>query len=149
MDRKYGGFWARFAASIIDSLWLTPLTWGPIFIVAMNELMDPDGLAYLWFYTFFLFIVPVLVPALLWYRFQTTPGKKVLGLQVVDAKTLRGASLGKCLLRCIGYYVAMIPLFLGYVWVGIDKRKRGLHDYMGGTVVVYGSKEPEGETTGI
>lgn len=143
MDIKYGGFWVRFAASLIDSLWVTVLTYGPIIFVAFNDLMDPDDTAYVVFYTFCMFVLPGIVSVILWSLFQSTPGKLAVGLVVVDATTLRPASVLKYSLRYVGYYVAMIPLFLGYVWIAFDKRKRGLHDYIGGTVVVFKSSLPE------
>ena len=143
MDIKYGGFWIRFAASLIDSLWVTVLSYGPIIYVAFNDVMDPDGTPYLLFYTFCMFVLPGIVSVILWSLFQSTPGKMAVGLVVVDAKTYEPAGVLKYSLRYFGYYVAMLPLFLGLIWVGIDKRKRGLHDYIGGTVVVFKSSLPE------
>ncbi|MEO1204515.1 MAG: RDD family protein, partial [Pseudomonadota bacterium] len=95
MDIKYGGFWVRFAASLIDSLWVTVLTYGPIIFVAVNDLMDPDETAYLVFYTFCMFVLPGIVSVILWSLFQSTPGKLAVGLVVVDATTLRPASVLK------------------------------------------------------
>jgi len=40
------------------------------------------------------------------------------------------------LLRYLGYYLSMLPLFLGFIWVGIDRRKQGFHDKIAGTVVI-------------
>ncbi len=38
--------------------------------------------------------------------------------------------------RYFGYYVSILPLMLGIIWVGIDKRKQGWHDKLAGTVVI-------------
>lgn len=35
------------------------------------------------------------------------------------------------------YFVSIIPLCLGLIWVGIDRRKQGWHDKLTNTVVVY------------
>jgi len=59
-----------------------------------------------------------------------------MGLVIVDAKTLGKPSFGKLVLRYIGYYVSTIPLLLGLIWVGIDKRKQGWHDKIAGTLVL-------------
>ncbi|MBX3651771.1 MAG: RDD family protein [Burkholderiales bacterium] len=41
------------------------------------------------------------------------------------------------------YIASALPLFLGFIWVGIDKRKQGWHDKLAGTVVIRNtSKEP-------
>jgi uncharacterized RDD family membrane protein YckC len=31
----------------------------------------------------------------------------------------------------------MLPLFIGFIWIGIDRRKQGFHDKIAGTLVVY------------
>ncbi|MDH4312499.1 MAG: RDD family protein, partial [Gammaproteobacteria bacterium] len=36
----------------------------------------------------------------------------------------------------LGYYVSMLPLMAGIVWVAFDPRKQGWHDKLAGTVVV-------------
>ena len=39
-------------------------------------------------------------------------------------------------MRYLGYYVSIIPLFLGLIAVAFDPRKQGWHDKLAGTVVV-------------
>ncbi len=46
------------------------------------------------------------------------------------------SSTAQFIIRYLGYYVSIIPLFLGIIWVGIDKRKQGFHDKLAGTVVL-------------
>ena len=46
------------------------------------------------------------------------------------------SSTAQFIIRYLGYYVSIIPLFLGIIWVGIDKRKQGFHDTLAGTVVL-------------
>ncbi|WP_141737159.1 RDD family protein [Marinobacter sp. X15-166B] len=39
--------------------------------------------------------------------------------------------------------LSALPLCLGFIWVGVDKRKQGWHDKLAGTVVVRSiGKEP-------
>ncbi len=67
----------------------------------------------------------------------------VLRLKVVDAATGGAVPTGRLVARYFGYFVSMIPLFLGFIWVGIDSKKQGWHDKMAGTVVVRTThKEP-------
>ena len=56
--------------------------------------------------------------------------------RVVDAKTLGPISTRQAIVRYIGYFVSTFSLFLGFIWVGIDRRKQGWHDKMAGTVVI-------------
>ena len=62
----------------------------------------------------------------------------------------RITKVSQFIIRYLGYYVAMLPLFLGIIWVGIDKRKQGWHDKLAGTVVIRSNRtEPvefEGRT---
>ena len=44
--------------------------------------------------------------------------------------------LDTVILRMIGYWVSGAVFYLGYIWIFIDKRKRGWHDLIAGTVVV-------------
>jgi uncharacterized RDD family membrane protein YckC len=55
---------------------------------------------------------------------------------VVDATTGNTLSVGQSIGRYLGYYVSMIPLFIGLIWVAFDKRKQGWHDKLAGTVVI-------------
>jgi uncharacterized RDD family membrane protein YckC len=59
-----------------------------------------------------------------------------LRLRVVDARTGQAITTGKAIGRYLGYYVSALPLLLGFIWVGIDKRKQGFHDKLAGTVVI-------------
>lgn len=63
-------------------------------------------------------------------------------LTIVDANTGEKPSPAQFVGRYLAYYVSMLPLFLGIIWVGIDKRKQGWHDKLAGTVVIK-SNNPE------
>ena len=45
-------------------------------------------------------------------------------------------SAGAAILRLIGYWISAIVFYIGYIWIFIDKRKRGWHDLIAGTVVI-------------
>ena len=57
-------------------------------------------------------------------------------VKIVDAATGEKPTISQFTLRYLCYYVSSIPLFLGILWVGIDKRKQGWHDKIAGTVVI-------------
>jgi uncharacterized RDD family membrane protein YckC len=71
-----------------------------------------------------------------WRRTLATPGKMVIGAQIVDARTLGKPTLRQLVIRYLGYYVSTIPLGLGLLWVAFDPRKQGWHDKMANTVVI-------------
>ena len=75
-----------------------------------------------------------------WIVKSATPGKLVLKGVIVDADTLEKPALWQWLVRYFGYFVSVILLFLGFLWVGWDARKQGFHDKLARTVVIY--KDP-------
>lgn len=81
-------------------------------------------------------ILPAIAIILFWMYRQATPGKMAIGARIVDAATGGRASPIQLVVRYLGYFVAMIPLFLGIIWVAFDARKQGWHDKIAGTVVV-------------
>jgi uncharacterized RDD family membrane protein YckC len=65
-----------------------------------------------------------------------TPGMMLFGLRI--AREVDGSlpGLARSILRYVGYFISQLPLFLGFIWIGFDKRKQGWHDKIAGTVVV-------------
>ena len=64
-----------------------------------------------------------------------TLGKMMLGIRIVnwDGSPLTS---GKMILRYLGYVVSALFASLGFIWVAIDKKRRGWHDLIAGTYVV-------------
>ena len=73
---------------------------------------------------------------LFWVYRQATPGKIAISARIVDAETGAKPSTRQLVGRYFGYYVSIIPLMLGILWVAFDPRKQGWHDKLAGTVVV-------------
>ena len=88
------------------------------------------------------YVLPAMVIVAFWMYRSATPGKMAMNLTIVDAKTGGRPSTLQFVGRYFGYFVSVLPLMLGIIWVGIDKRKQGWHDKMAGTVVIRkGAKE--------
>lgn len=131
------GFWRRSFASLIDSFILTLITY-PAFLWAYGRLyfVDPELVAVGGFESFMDYGFPLLFVLLFWIWRSATPGKLLLDMEIVDARTGGKPSLGQWVIRYVGYFVAVLPLGLGILWVAWDKKKQGWHDKMAKTLVV-------------
>jgi len=121
----YAGFWMRFAAFIIDAIILM-IPNGIIEVTvegAGPQLLLRLVISALYFVGFWLL------------NDGATPGKMALGIKVQMAN---GGPIdaGPAVLRWIGYYVSLVILLIGYIMIAFTPQKRGLHDYIAGTVVV-------------
>jgi uncharacterized RDD family membrane protein YckC len=78
---------------------------------------------------------------LFWSGAGRTPGMSLLRVRV------RGPggdppSVARAVVRTFGTWLAIVPLFAGYLPVLFDRRRRGLPDYLAGTEVVYDDRRP-------
>lgn len=64
-----------------------------------------------------------------------TLGMRVMKMKIIDAYGESPAPR-RCLVRVLGYVVSVATLGLGFLWIGFDSEKRGLHDWIAGTYVV-------------
>lgn len=71
-----------------------------------------------------------------WHFWSATPGKIVMRMKIVSAKTHERISLLQILLRLCGYIISGSFFTLGFLWIGLNKRKRGWHDYLADTEVI-------------
>jgi uncharacterized RDD family membrane protein YckC len=121
-SRAYGGFRIRVAASIIDDL----IVGVPLYLLVRS--LGPIGYV-------------GLLGALLYYPLmessgaQATVGKIVFGMIVTDT-SFRRISFWRALGRHFAKGLSGLILYLGYVMVAFTPQKRGLHDYIAGTVVL-------------
>jgi uncharacterized RDD family membrane protein YckC len=76
----------------------------------------------------------------LWALWGRTIGMVLLGIRVVtgDGGT---PGVARSLVRAFGYWLSAI-LFLGFLWIGVDRRSQGFHDKLAGTFVVYDEPAP-------
>ncbi|ADN76295.1 RDD domain containing protein [Ferrimonas balearica DSM 9799] len=135
-ELEYGGFWIRVGAALIDSV-LLAMVIAPILTLLYGKEYWLDQTQIWGTWDLLLnYLLPAIAVILFWMAKSATPGKMVLKLTIVDAKTGGKPSTGQLVVRYLGYYVSTIPLLLGLFWVGIDKRKQGWHDKLAGTVVL-------------
>ncbi|HVL02593.1 MAG TPA: RDD family protein [Dongiaceae bacterium] len=134
-DVEYLGFWARVAASIIDNIWMFVVFFILGLIVVLASGMDESVLDSV-VGTVFQLVLPAFIIVGLWVKYAATPGKMVFRAKILDADTFEPVPTGRLILRYIGYFVCVLTLGIGFIWVGIDARKQGLHDKIARTVVV-------------
>ena len=118
----YAGFRARAAALAIDGLIVFVLA-GPVVALAR-----PGQ-----------FVLPLLVGVAVvgfWRYCGATPGKLAFALKIVDAATGEPPKLNRLVIRFLAYFVSALPLYLGFAWAAIDRRKQGWHDKIAGTIVI-------------
>jgi uncharacterized RDD family membrane protein YckC len=142
---RYAGFWIRLFAAVIDVLLLFVLLNGVSTItslivvtagtpVAAESAWILQGLGPL---VFLLGAMPfyfIYFPSSVW---QATPGKRICGLRIVrtDGSRVTGAlALG----RLLSYIISTKLLLIGFLLIAVTREKKGLHDIICGTRVVYG-----------
>lgn len=135
-DVVYIGFWLRVAASIIDSIIVMAVTWPFLLTIYGKELFDKTSFIHGPAEFLLSYVLPAIAVILFWIYKSATPGKMAVGAEIVDAKTLGKPSKGQMIGRYFGYYVSILPLMLGIIWVAFDPRKQGWHDKLAGTVVI-------------
>lgn len=139
---KYAGFWRRLLATSIDGCIMTLFGVGLYFALGANPFSaDSEKSAQLLSNLLYL-ILSAAYSIFFWINHDgATPGKKMLAIKVirVDDKPI---SVSTAIIRELGYYVSIVPIGLGYLWVGWDKKKQGWHDKLAGTVVVETEAKP-------
>jgi uncharacterized RDD family membrane protein YckC len=139
-EPRYAGFWIRVGATLIDTIIVVLVTapilyavYGAAYFTADSVVTGPVDFLLSW-------VAPAIAVVMFWLLRRATPGKMVFSAEVVDARTGATLSTGQAIGRYLGYFVSIVPLFLGLLWVAFDKRKQGWHDKLAGTVVVIRKK---------
>ncbi len=133
---RYAGFWIRVLAAIIDSIIILAVTFPLLYAVYGQAALSSEEFVQGPAEILISYVLPMVFTIALWIKFGGTPGKRILGLKVLDEKTHQHLALGGSVLRYIGYFASMIVLFLGIIWVAFDKKKKGWHDHIAGTIVI-------------
>jgi len=144
---RYGGFWIRAVAYIIDTIFLG------IVNVVIEAIFQARGTAAIGaailnpqssqspVYGAVVVVESVVTIAYfvgLWSYTGATLGQRMFRLRVIDANTGGPISLGKALLRWVGIFISSIACFIGLIWVAFDSRKQGWADKIAGTLVLRG-----------
>ena len=154
---RYAGFWIRFLASLLDTIFLAlPVgiliyflsdgNWFDFSQYQQNIQMAMSGNTHAldsqpqtslkWE---FIFEISVLIVTMLfWKRWRgATPGKKFVHIKIVDASSLKDIDNRQAVTRSFGYIASTFAFLIGFLMVAFRKDKRGLHDLLAGTIVIY------------
>lgn len=135
-EQEYAGFWIRLGASLIDTVILLIVITIPLTFIYGKEYWMSEQLIHGIWDVLLNYVFPLVVTIWFWRRFLGTPGKLATSLKIVDAKTGNKMSVGQSIGRYFAYIISALPLCLGFIWVGLDKKKQGWHDKLAGTVVI-------------
>jgi uncharacterized RDD family membrane protein YckC len=123
---RRAGFFIRLVAAVVD-IWaillLSVSVIGPFWLLPVGPIAPPILLGVAYF----------TVCTALWGQ---TLGKRLLSLKVVrvDAAPLTALD---ALARTINYVISFLPLGCGFWAIAFTRSKRGLHDWLCGTLVVH------------
>lgn len=71
-----------------------------------------------------------------WVASGQTPGMAMMKIKVVRDADGGPITWGPAILRLIGFWVSTLVFYIGFIWIFVDKRRRGWMDLIAGTVVV-------------
>jgi len=142
---RYGGFWIRFVAAIIDALALGIVVWPVSGMLALmigvaGGRVDMPGIGIhlvrgIVIWTMFLCAGWIYEAAMESSSKQATLGKMALRLKVTDEYGSR-ISFARASARYFSKILSRMILMIGYIMAGFTARKQALHDMIAGTLVV-------------
>jgi uncharacterized RDD family membrane protein YckC len=136
---RYAGFWLRTLATVIDSIWLYGIIYTILWFLVGPDIFNPEASYTLTQFTFE-WIIPLIVVMAFWITKSASPGKMLFQMRIVDAKSFQPVPPSRLLVRYLAYFISMLPLFFGCLWVAWDKKKQGWHDKIARTVIVRGKQ---------
>ena len=148
VDMDYAGFWVRLSAYVIDSvvvftgLLIVRLIFAGISLAGGDAITGTDILFHYSLKDIVLYGLKVLYFIAFTYLTGTTLGNKAMNLRVVSSNPEEKLTLLNVVYReTVGRFLCSLPVNIGYIVAGIDSEKRGFHDMLCDTKVVYQKKE--------
>ena len=126
---KYADFNARMLAHNVDLIVLLPFFYLIGWLIEDNILL----IVLCWcFYTLYQIIFEM-------SQWNGTPGKKFQKLEVTNFDG-NPASVAQIIYRNMTKIVSILILFAGVIMIAFDKKRRGLHDRLAKTIVIFCGK---------
>jgi uncharacterized RDD family membrane protein YckC len=153
----YASFWVRLVASLLDTVILAVPIGVFVYFVSDGQWMNFDQFQnamqmaqygnaealqampqtdMTWELLFELLMMAIII--IFWRRWAgATPGKKILGIEVVSFEDNGTLSNKQMIIRYVGYIISTLPFLLGFFMVLFRKDRRALHDLLAGTAVIH------------
>jgi len=138
------GFFVRLAAYLIDSAIVgVILAIAVRFPIWISSLVSPDNLVvrdFIFEYSIadiVVYVLSVMYFIILTYKTGATIGKRVLHLRVVSVEERDMKWFEVIYRETIGRFLSGLLLCAGYFMIALHGEKRGLHDLMSDTKVIY------------
>jgi uncharacterized RDD family membrane protein YckC len=129
------GFWLRSLATLVDTILLLVIIL-PILLILHGPEQILNNPHHTIVDCVIIYSLPIIGTLLFWIYRSATPGKILLHLSIIDAKTGNKPKTIQYILRYLGYIFAMMPFSAGLLWIAFDTKKQGWHDKIAGTIVV-------------
>ena len=142
-SQVYAGFFVRLSAYLIDwvivgaALLMIRI---PVWIASLSGTADFllwDFIFQYSVYDIVLYLLKVAYFVLLTYFTGSTLGKKLLQIRVISTENRKPTFFEIVFRESVGKFLSALILYVGYIMIGADKTKRGLHDILSDTYVVY------------
>ena len=125
---RYATYSQRARALFTDSIWWTVnLLFIPLGPSTQDILMAPEAFA--WSIILWLMVgqcIPIVVTGVMGAVWGTSPGKRAVGLRIVDADTGQPMTVKQAALRTFGYLLTFATCGTGFLWVLSNPRKQAL-----------------------
>jgi uncharacterized RDD family membrane protein YckC len=141
----FAGLVTRTLAFALDAAIINLTAWavGAVVALGLSLLAIPEdvrnvialigaGVALAWTFGYFVFF---------WSASGQTPGNRVLGIAVRDGASGEPIRARRAAIRLLLLPLSALPLCAGFLMILVDPRRRALHDWLIGTVVVNASGE--------
>jgi uncharacterized RDD family membrane protein YckC len=131
------GFGRRFVAMLLDGFIVVFVSYILALLIGMVDVFFGNGVL-----PWNLIIILVMLLFSVFYftgkwvqDTGQTPGKLLMKIKIVNTD---GSPLtaGKLFVRYFGYIISGLVASLGFIWVALDKKRRGWHDILAGTYVI-------------
>ena len=148
-DQVYAGFFVRLAAYLID--WLVVGTAllavkVPIWISSFSTPNNPLVRDFIFNYSIADIVIYALTATyfiLPTYYAGRTLGKRLLQLKVISVEDRQMTFFEVLYRETVGKFLSGILMGVGYLMIVIDKQKRGIHDLLADTEVIYYHEKKE------
>jgi len=139
VDLDLAGVGQRLASYLVDAVVLSIIYIALIFLFGVQ--IEEEAIAGGDFSTTFSAVYILMAAIAIGYYTYffgngQTPGMKLVEIKLIRVDGVEPVGYKKGFFRWVGMEISGMILFLGYLWILIDKRKQGWHDKIAGTYVV-------------